>query len=334
MRKLMKATVSAASALVLLGGWTASADAHFGARCRDARWGVTVDGERYVLRGTVCRPPSGKTAKAAVVLVHGATYDETYWLPPKGEGFSTAETLARQGYVVAVPNRLGSGRSDRPAADKTGGVAQTEALAQAFGQVQKAEKTKTGKVVVVGHSAGSAASLLTAARKDGGNVDLLVLTGFIHSSGPGVMLFPALTYSANQDPKWAGKVPEGYITTQPGTRALVFANPWNMDEKIARADERRKDASPPSGDWFNDERATAAGAARVRVPVLSLIGRYDTAFCNPETRCAEAKTERAKFSASEDVTVTVLDRSGHAIALEHGGDDALRLIQRWVERRL
>lgn len=138
-----------------------------------------------MLRGTLCLPAVWAPGNHQVdVLVHGATYNRTYW-------------------------------ASHPASTRLTIDANAFALHQLLGWVRE---QGFGQVNLVGHSMGSLVALNETSEYD--DVDRLVLTGSLHPASPaGVALFAASAYTASEDPKFAGAgLDPGYFTTRPGTR--------------------------------------------------------------------------------------------------------------------
>jgi pimeloyl-ACP methyl ester carboxylesterase len=303
------------------------------ATCEQAHFSVHVLGGPHTLRGTLCRPSRGRP-RAALVLVHGTTYSRVYWdFPVDPSRYSAVRLLAGAGNLTLAIDKLGSGQSDRPPADRLTADVSSDALHQVISRLRSdsAMRTTSGKVFLVGHSSGSALSIREAAQFD--DVDGVVATGFMHSFGSGSNLFLGMMHPAGEDPKFENdsSIPVGYVTTQPGVR-IIWYYPFNAHERVFLTDEQTKDAvadGDPSG--FVDELLNGTYARQLDVPVLDLIGDRDLSFCTPPG-CAAAEDEHTFYPASPDFQITVRPRTGHNLNLHRNGARTTNLIRRWVDR--
>lgn len=143
----------------------------------------------YTVKATACQP-SG-TPRAAVILVHGSTYDRSYWNPEglDSRRYSTLKTLAGLGLLVVAVDRLGSGASDRPPDEEMTADVSAKALADVVRQLRSDQnwRTTSSKVFMVGHSSGSTLTIRTATSYPG-ILDGLVITGLHHTPGIGFFL--------------------------------------------------------------------------------------------------------------------------------------------------
>ena len=120
------------------------------------------------------------------VLVHGATYNHTYWDFPtvNGESYSYARYMAAQKYAVLAIDLPGAGESDKPAGAGLGLADTSAALRQVIEAMKSGANPvehRFGPVVLVGHSAGSIAA--TAVQGNWHPADALVLTASRHLVG-------------------------------------------------------------------------------------------------------------------------------------------------------
>jgi pimeloyl-ACP methyl ester carboxylesterase len=271
-----------------------------------------------------------------LVLVHGSTYSRIYWdFPVNPARYSATRILARAGYLTLAIDRLGSGESDRPPSDQVTADVSASALHQVISRLKSGPGTRTrsGKVLVVGHSSGSTLAIREAARF--ADVDGLVITGFMHSFGS-ADFFEQSIYPAADDPKFENdsSIPSGYTTTRPGVR-LVWYYAFNADEAVYAADERTKDAMPgaDSGGFVDELLGLGGGpfARQVDVPVLAIVGERDLGFCTPPG-CDQADNEAASYPASPDFRMIVRPRTGHSVSLHRDAPETTDLIRRWADR--
>jgi hypothetical protein len=119
-------------------------------------------------------PAAGKTVQ---VVIHGATYDQNYFNSPYQPGnYSYVDYLIGAGYAVLDIDRIGSGLSDHPADPE-----EVTIVSGAYTIHQIVQGLRNGtiagikfeKVMLVGHSVGSAITLVETAiynDVDGGSV--------------------------------------------------------------------------------------------------------------------------------------------------------------------
>ncbi len=132
---------------------------------------------------------------------------------------------------------------------------------------------------------------------DYADVDGLIDTGLIHNHGSVAFLQHSAQhfYPANQDPKFAGMgYDNGYITTRPGTRNVLF-NPADADPAVmAAADDSttlfstETFSSEAGKDVWPSAEGTGAVAllfgpatTAIQVPVLVIMGGADS-LCGPD----------------------------------------------------
>lgn len=119
------------------------------------------DKQTYHLWGELrsVQPTAGQTL---LVLVHGFTYDHRYWNFPSGPSFVEAAEAA--GYAVLNLDRLEAGYSDRPDGTALGIPQDAFTLHEVIQNIGSGVLSgfKFGKVVLVGHSAGSVLSAVEA----------------------------------------------------------------------------------------------------------------------------------------------------------------------------
>ena len=228
-------------------------------------------------------------------------------------------------------DRLGSGSSSRPPTDGVLADAGSEALQGVVKELSKAITT-SGKVFAAGHSAGS--SLIIRAAAAYGDLDGIVVTGFLHATGSGGGLYGPATQPAGDDPKFKGdvSVPTGYVTTRAGVRPL-FYYPWNADEWVVEKDDLTKDATSgvdPGG--VADERTNGTYAKQLKVPVLTIIGQRDLLFCTPPL-CPEAQREASFYPLSPSVETIVRPRTGHSIALHDNAEATNDKLADWLDKK-
>lgn len=288
------------------------------------------------LKGTMCTP---RHPKATVLLVHGSTYDETYWHPGPTR-YDALGQLARAGLRAVAVSRLGSGASTRLSDETMTADVSADALHAVVRQLRRDPRYRTGssRLFVVGHSSGSTLAIREAAAYD--DVDGLVLTGLFHTPGVGAAVFLTMLHPAADDPKFQGdpQVPAGYVTTIPGVRVLWYDiyGP-NADPAVLRHDEAElKDAMPQvdSGGFVDEVFSGRPRSRQVHKPVLVVVGDHDYSHCSPPGCRPNAAAEPGFWPASPDVQVELVPDAGHVLNLHLNAPQTTRLIGRWVNRHV
>jgi pimeloyl-ACP methyl ester carboxylesterase len=308
---------------------------------------VTVsdtDPVRYLLSGELCLVDSERGRRSVEILVSGLTYDHHYFdFPYRPDEYSYVRAAHRRGYSTFNIDRLGVGRSDRPPAEKL----TVQSHAWTLGQLVRGLRTGDigghafGTVVGVGHSLGAAILQYLAGSANGrdGVPDYLVLSDMLMrgNAAAGTALGKA-TYPAEEDAKFAGTgLPSGYLTTRPGTRGASFYHPLTADPAAIGTDEALKQPASPT------ERATL-GAARtpvvtraIAVPVLIVVGEYDTLQCDIAAglSCASDAAvlarESANFAPGACLAARVVAGAGHSVNLHPTAKDAYRMVHDWLD---
>lgn len=233
----------------------------------------------YQIWGRLCSPRHARPTTVQL-LIHGATYTSSYWdWPVDPSRHSYVRHAAAAGYATFAIDRIGHGRSSRPASE----VVDTEAnVASAHQIVQGLRDGTIGRytdVITVGHSYGSAIVMEEAARF--ADVNAVILTGLTHKLAASGMaaVERALRPAVGALPRFEGL--DGYLTTRPNTRKALFYH-GDTDPKVLAYDEANRDTVTRAE--FNTFGASLTdGSARlIRVPVLLVVGEYDAILCGDD----------------------------------------------------
>ena len=271
--------VAAGLAALAVGAVVAPAPAAAApATCQDVYLPVTLAGQQQTVFGHLCRPD--RPTSTVLLLVPGATYTAEYWDLPASLGlFSFRGALNDAGYATLAVDRLGSGRSSRPASALLTAITQAGVLHQVVGRL----RAEYPRVVIGGHSLGATAVIVEAATFH--DVDGVLVAGIVHHPDPvdDVADFLTALYPAALDPVLARRnYDPGYLTTAPGTRARAFHSPAQPSAAVAAYEESTKDAfaAPEAADGLG-VGVVSPYTILIDVPVLVALGGQDELFCSP-----------------------------------------------------
>jgi pimeloyl-ACP methyl ester carboxylesterase len=306
------------------------------ARCEDIEFSVSLaDGNQihYKVMGELCyRPPLRQ--RIVHVLVSGATYGHLYWdFPLDPNRYSYVKALTDAGYATLNLDRIGIGQSDKPPADQV--TIQSNAFV--IHQIVQALRDGRGRnvrfstVILVAHSLGSGIAMVEASTY--ADVDGLILTSFLHTPGPGFFGVPAALYPAQADPRFASRnLPEGYLTTLPGTRAALFYWSPSADGDVVALDEATKETiTIGEGISFGELFAHPDISSAIQVPVLVVVGQFDSGFCTPPL-CPEAQAEPLFYSPDAQLEVKVMPDTGHDLNLHLNAHAWFAIARNWLVR--
>ncbi len=297
----------------------------------------------YHVFGQLCSQGSldGKTVQ---FLIHGFTYDHNYWSWPLIPGkYSYVTKATADGYVTFAVDRIGSSLSDHP--DGTNVTLQSNAFVihQLVQDLRNGTISNTHftKVVLVGHSFGSATSIYEAATYD--DVDGLILSGFVHQQNPDIIpTFGNDIYSASSDPKFSnsGLGPD-YLTTKPNTREELFYNLIDANSQVIALDEELKQTGTAEELSTGQAAFSPTFSQSIHVPVLTAVGQNDKLVCNeliPGLSCQDANTillrEAPDYSAQACLEAFVLPTAGHDMNLHLNAKSWFVAANDWVARRV
>lgn len=273
----MIAIRAAAVAALLAATITVPAAATAGpVACRDVTIPVAlVDGGPTTqhIAGTLCSPPG---ASVVEVLVHGMTYDRTYWdLPGNGGANSYVRSATSAGHATLAVDRIGIGASSHP----FGLTTTIDTNATTIHQVITAARGYGyPTVVLTGHSYGSWTAWYEASRYH--DVDAVILSGVSHAINVGgpLAVLPRLLDPAPLDPALHNRPADlTYLTSLPGQRDAMFHAPDHVDPALVAFDEAHK-TTVTVGEIANFP-LILAHPLDIRVPVLLANSTVDPLFC-------------------------------------------------------
>ena len=313
-----------------------------GLRCEELAFDVNLapgDATVYNVFGVLCSRGSLHN-KTIQIALHGATYSHLYWdWPFQPETYSYMRRATAAGYAVLNIDRIGIGQSDRPPSEAVtiGSNAYVvhqivQALRGGDLVVPSFGRVSADRVALVGHSLGSVIAIQEVATY--GDVDGVVLTGVSHTVTPALGEVLATLYPASLDPRFAGQsIPDGYLTSQPGTRGVSYHLP-SVDPLVLALDEQTKETVTIAE--LNTAVPGLGFSTGVHVPVLVVVGDFDGAFCNPPTCTASGSlaTEPSFYPADACAEAVAIADAGHDLNLEFQAPVAYDTILDWMDRRV
>ncbi|MBA8928945.1 pimeloyl-ACP methyl ester carboxylesterase [Kutzneria viridogrisea] len=314
----------------------AQAEQSAGTTCQDLDLPVTLVGTQQTIYGKLCTPAGAHTVQ---VLVPGASYNSSYWdYPYTPETRSFRLAMNRAGYATLTLDRLGTGRSSRPASLLLTSFSQADVVHQVIQALRAGRGApRFGKVVLGGHSVGSAITIIEAGTWH--DVDAVLVTGLTHGiNALGAVPIVGSLIPAKLDSRLAKAAGDlGYLTTAPGTRYASFHKPGLPVPGVDEADEATKDVFAP-GEVVDTVLlgAVLPYSRKINVPVLLVMGN-DPAFCGgltaPDCGSAESlrKAEAPDYSAAAQLQTFVLRDYGHALNLAPDAPLYQAAVARWAD---
>lgn len=277
------------------------------------------------------------------LTVHGATYNHTYWdfsCPNCESGnYSYTQYMGQLGYTVFNYDRLGDGESDHPLPELVTIQSDAYVLSQLISDLRTGSYGGPAfqKVILVGHSVGSAISIAEASDASLTPPDGVILTSFIHFVDPvevtflGTEVHPA---DLDPDPRFQG-LPPGYITTDPGTRGQIFYYLPNADPNVITEDENTKDTATDSEFTSFFSIAASPISQSIHVPVLEVVGQYDNIFCFGTFDCTNTANvqqyEASFFAPDAHLQVQIIPQAGHDLNLQLNASVWESAAAQWIQ---
>ncbi|HEX3131404.1 MAG TPA: alpha/beta hydrolase [Thermoanaerobaculia bacterium] len=319
---------------------SAARAAEGGFRCEELSFDVNLspgDPTVYSVFGVLCSRGSIQH-KTIQVTLHGSTYSHLYWdWPLQPETYSYVRRATAAGYAVLNLDRIGIGQSDRPPAADVTIAANAHVVHQVVQALRGGDlvvpsfgRVRADRVALVGHSLGSVIAIQEAATY--GDVDGVALTGVSHTVTPILNEIFAVLYPANLDPRFPG-VPDGYLTTLPGTRGVFYYLP-SVDPLVLALDEATKETV--TGAELDTAFPGLFLSGGVHVPALVEVGDLDLAFC-ADPSCSVSgslSAESSFFPADACVETAAIAGAGHDLNLHVQAPAAYDTLLSWMDRRV
>lgn len=282
-----------------------------------------------IVGGSLYRPSHAPSCTSSVLLLlHGVSQGRHVWDLQVGSlHYSVARRLASAGYPVLAIDRLGYGASTY----SSGRDLTIEAHASVVAQIVTALRSGVYRVGpglafthvgLLGHSLGTEiAELVAGSPSSSGDIDVLVATGYTHSTSLRLLgamaglLVPALLTNYV------------YFGGDPGNRTALFYDPTGADPAIV-AEETRRAAPTPSGEVVSVIRRPSGGVmGAITAPVLLLLADRDVLF-----PVADGPAELGLFASAPDRELRTVPESGHVLFLHRRWNDAVDEILAWLQR--
>ncbi|MET1073461.1 MAG: alpha/beta hydrolase [Umezawaea sp.] len=300
--------------------------------CEDVQVPVTIGLVAQSMYGRLCVPQGATTVQ---VLVPGGTYSGAYWdIGYAPETRSYRQALNKAGIATVAVDRLGSGRSSRTLS----ALVTVSANATAVHAVIQSLRPRFAKVVLVGHSIGSAVATVEAVTYR--DVDGVVITGLSHQINlPGAVPVFTTLGPTLLDPVLKDRGLElGYLTTLPGTRYASFHSPGATEPGAIAFDEATKDVVTLTETVDTVVVGSLIPVSRqITVPVMLVMGGGDGNFCGPPlgADCSSNEALRVsegRFYAPEARLRThVVPGYGHSLNFSVNAPDYHRAVAEWTK---
>ncbi|KAL1604047.1 hypothetical protein SLS60_005639 [Paraconiothyrium brasiliense] len=297
--------------------------------------------------GTFCKPKVLKAGKEDTVLVatHGAGFDRRYWASSyKPETYNFAQYALDAGYSIFYYDRLGVGLSSRISGYEVEAGPQIELLASLLRSLRKGQYTagvKASKLVLIGHSFGSAIS---------NNVlglypelaDAAILTGYafpskedpaFYTSGLGLSVFGSRivsTLPASSKPQFAASFDDGWLSFV-DKYAFTESFLGGEDYEVPAAEYSFKIAQPYSGVDFLSAFAQMTAADKFEGKVLLAPAERDLFFCAGDCKDTFARGLQGSLFPNTKPEVYFQQGSGHGQNFALNARDMYGEVVRFVD---
>lgn len=320
---------------------TASAS---GAQCRDYFFPVTESPESpAVLKefGQLCTSDPALLGKQPVqILIHGGTYDHTYYdWPYQPDRYNYVRYMTQRGFTTLNLDRIGYGHSDHPPAASMNFDVAANTTHQIVQYLRQGALGKQfGTVTVNGYSMGGLTAQVEAGKFH--DVDALM----VHAVGHG-LLTPRSTlrlgtfaYPALLDPKFADKpwaLDPAYLTSIPGKRDLFHGPQGTYDPEQLQVEDATKDTMSATELADITLRTYTDQTKNIDAPIPWSPGQYDKIWCGTTDDCNTdpMAANEASYYRPGVFTKYLVQNTGHATLLGYGGVDYLREIVSWLGER-
>ncbi len=299
------------------------------------------DGATYTVRGHLVAPTQGLRARrlpATTLYLHGLSFGEFFWNFQQAQEYNYAVDEAERGHSSVVIDRIGYNSSDKPngyqvCVGSRADMAHQMVLALRSGNYHLDGRAapRFRQVALAGHSYGGQIAQVEA--YSFGDIDGLIVLAYadrVQSDRLKANAAYTAKVCAAGGLRVGGTGPAGYAPFGPpsGATASLFAS----SPARVKAAALQLLTIDPCGDTASFTPAVAVDLAnlnRITVPVLVVSGDKDALFPPPA-----GPDQASLFTGSRRVSQTTLTDTAHAFTLEHGQDQLVRTVDRWLDRNI
>ncbi|GGU66442.1 alpha/beta hydrolase [Lentzea flava] len=281
--------------------------------CQDVYTPVQFGLTQQTMYGRLCVPHNATTVQ---VLVPGGTYNSSYWdIPLDPETRSARLAMNNAGIATMTVDRIGTGKSSKPLSV----LVTVPSQAEAVHHVIQSLRPRFQKVLVGGHSVGSAVAVAEAATYH--DVDGVLITGLANQwDYLRVVPVAASLIPVTLDPRLGrlGLDP-GYVTTMPNTRYDSFHKPGPLNTAVMDFEEATKDVASAGEaiDLILMNNIVIPSSSAITAPVMA-VESSDDFFCGTPplgADCSSAEaliaSERPFFPRAPRMDAFILSGYGH-----------------------
>ncbi|BCS25092.1 alpha/beta hydrolase [Aspergillus puulaauensis] len=284
--------------------------------------------DTFTINAQLCVPKN--TGKILQIASHGFGFEKTYWdCEIQPSQYSYVDAALKAGYSMLTYDRLGVGKSSKPDGHNVvqGPVeveilkeitvlAREGKLAQFIASDEKLFVPDFEKIVLVGHSMGSAFTI-GALAEYGDIADGAVATGMIPQGKLALTGQSAygLVYAASNDPVRFGDRGSGYLVqgAQTDANKLFFKKGFFEPELLAYGTEIKQTGTV--GEFMSMGATLMKPAPGYTGPILFALAEFDLPACAGDCTgsydLGAIKSE--SFPGASDVSVHIQPGSGHGL---------------------
>ena len=322
LRRLGLLLLVSALALAFVGAQPAAAAESNDIKVERVNFPVSLsDGNTYNIAGYLYYHGSFRN-RTLQVLVHGATYNHTYWDAPaiNGRDYSYARYMADRKYAVLAIDQLGAGESSKPGGDFVTLGETVSSLHQVLRQLRQPGNPvgyAFEKIVLVGHSFGSINAVFVQAGFH--DADALVTTGFGHVAHDMGIPQALIDFLLAQP---------AYFLLPPSVRTAFFYHLPGADPDVVAYDNSNMADTLTRGQLFSTFFVMlffSDPADQVTGPVLVQLGEFDALW-----PASFASGEAGRWLSASSVTVQSLAGVGHDFNTHLNNKVGWAQIDEWV----
>ena len=299
------------------------------------------NGEAAHLAGHLCSPARSRP-RVVFLLLHGATYNSSYWSWPQDPtDHSFIWQALAAGYAAMVPDRLGYGQSSRPPSSEVTFSAQALTLHQVVLDLRNGRLGRYQSIIGIGHSYGSA-ELANMAMTFPYDLGAMIMTGSGHRVSAQTTQQAATLFAPADSllPQRFGDLDPGYLTSANAqARLAVLYDPRYVTKSVLNYDTATEDTLP-IGEVATRPADIAVDTAQFAVPSMLIDGAHDSHYCReaqtiPESGLDDCSSGTALYTSEQThyprcFAAAIVPDSGHDLTTEQGASQAARLMLRWA----